>query len=255
VLYDIVNSCPKTISFFGIVQRIYTLFSSSTKQWKILLYNMSSLTLKLLSQTRWKSQIESLKAIKFQTPQIRDALLQSTKTSEDPKTKSEANCLANYEMKSFEFLLSMTIWYDILFVVNTISKNLQSKDIHINVAINQLECLVSYFKNYRETGFASAMISSKEIAIKMEIEYIFRAKHIIRRKKQFDENANDETIQSAEESLRIAYFLYIVDQTIYSIQSRFEQFQIYENNFGFLFNFKKLKSLDNDGLQNKCLNL
>jgi hypothetical protein len=172
VLYNIVNSCPKAISFFGIVQRIYTLFSSSIKQWKILLDNMPSLTLKLLSQTRWKSRIESLKTIKFQTPQIRDTLLQSAKTSEDPKTKSETNCLATYEMKSFEFLLSMTIWYDILFAVNTIntiSKNLQSKDIYINVAINQLECLISYFKNYRETGFASAMISSKEIAIKMEI--------------------------------------------------------------------------------------
>jgi hypothetical protein len=31
VLCDITNSCPKAISFFGIVQRIYTLFSSSTK--------------------------------------------------------------------------------------------------------------------------------------------------------------------------------------------------------------------------------
>jgi hypothetical protein len=32
VLCDIFNSCPKAISFFGIVQRIYTLFSSSTKR-------------------------------------------------------------------------------------------------------------------------------------------------------------------------------------------------------------------------------
>jgi hypothetical protein len=30
---------------------------------------------------------------------------------------------------------------------------------------------------------------------------------------------------------------------------------MYENNFGFLFNFKKLKSLNDDSLQNKCLNL
>jgi hypothetical protein len=59
-----------------------------------------SLTLKSLSQTRRKSWIESIKAIKFQTPQIREALLQLAKTSEDPKTKSEANCLKTYEMKS-----------------------------------------------------------------------------------------------------------------------------------------------------------
>jgi hypothetical protein len=49
VLCDIANSCPKAISFFGIVQRIYTLFSSSTKRWKIFLDNVPSLTLKPLS--------------------------------------------------------------------------------------------------------------------------------------------------------------------------------------------------------------
>jgi hypothetical protein len=216
---------------------------------------VSNLTLKPLSQTHWESRIESIKAIKFQTPQIREALLQLAKTSEDPKTKSEANCLATYEIESFEFLLSVTIWYDILFAVNTISKNLQSKDMHIDVVIDQLKCLISYFKTYRENGFASAMISSKEIATIMEIEHVFREKRVSHRKKQFDEDANDETTQSAEKSFRIDYFLYIVDQAIFSIQSRFEQFQIYENIFGFLFNFKTLKSLDNDGLQNKCLNL
>jgi hypothetical protein len=227
VLCDIANSCPKAISFFGIVQRIYTLFSSSTKRWKIFLDNVLSLTLKPLSQTRWKSRIESIKVIKFQTPQIREALLQLA------KTKSEANCLATYEMESFEFLLSMTIWYDILFAINTVSKNLQSKDMHIDVAIDQLEGLISYFKTYRGNEFASAMISSKEIATIMEIEHVFRQRCVSRRKKQFDEDTNDEITQSAEESFRIDYFLYIVDQVISSIQSRFEQFQIYENIFGF----------------------
>jgi len=255
VLCDVANSCPKAISFFGVVQRIYTLFSSSTKRWKILQNNVSSLTLKPLSQTRWESRIESVKAIKFQALEIRDALLQLAKTSEDPKTKSEADCLATYELESFEFLLGMTIWYDILFAVNSVSKNLQSKDMHIDVAIDQLKGLISFFKKYREDGFTSAMISSKEIAIKMEIEPIFHEKRIIRRKKQFDENVNDEITQSAEESFRINYFLYIVDQAISSIESRFEQFQIYEDIFGFLFNFEKLKALDDISLKNYCLNL
>ena len=53
---------------------------------------MSSLTLKPLSQTCWESQIESVKAIKFQVLEIRDALLQLAKTSEDYKTKSEVDC-------------------------------------------------------------------------------------------------------------------------------------------------------------------
>ena len=77
------------------------------------------------------------------------------------------------------------------------------------------------------------MNSSKEIASKMEIEPIFRENRIIRRKKQFYENVNDETTQSTEEYFRINYFLYIVDQTISSIESSFEQFQMYENIFWF----------------------
>ena len=135
------NSCPKAISFFGVIQRIYTLFSSSTKRWKILQDNVSGLTLKSLSQTHWESRIESVKVIKFQAPQIRDALLQLAQTSEDPKIKSEADCLATYEIESFEFLLGMNIWYDILFAVNSVSKNLQLKDMHINVSSLTLKSL------------------------------------------------------------------------------------------------------------------
>ena len=105
---------------------------------------MTDLTFKPLSHTCWESRIEIVKAIKFQVLEIRDALLQLAKTSEDPKTESEADCLATYEIESFEFLLAMTIWYDILFVVNSVSKNLQSKNMHIDVAIDQLKGLMSF---------------------------------------------------------------------------------------------------------------
>ena len=67
-------------------------------------------------------------------------MLQLAKTSEDP------DCLATYELESFEFLLGMTIWYGILFAVNSVSKNLQSKDMHIDVAMNQLKGLIYFFK-------------------------------------------------------------------------------------------------------------
>ena len=255
VLCDIANSCSKAISFFGVLQRIYSLFSSSTKRWKILQDNISMLTLKSLSQTRWESRIESVKAIKYQTPKIRDALIQLTKISEDPKTKSEATCLATYEIENFEFLLGMNIWYDILFAVNTVSKNLQSKDMHIDVAIDQLKGLISFLESYRENGFYSALISLKDIALEMEIEPVFREKPKIFRKKQFGDTSENAVTLSTEESFRIEYFLFIVDLAISSIKSRFEQFKIYENIFGFLFCFKKLKSLDDDSLKSYCLNL
>ena len=61
-----------------------------------------------------------MKAVRFQTLQIRDALFELVEVSDDPKIKSEANCLANYELENIKFLLGMTIWYDILFAVNLV---------------------------------------------------------------------------------------------------------------------------------------
>ena len=255
VLCDIASSCPRAISFFGVLQRIYTLFSSSPKRWKVLQNNIPNLTVKSLSQTRWESRIESVKAIRFQAPKIRDALLELAETSDDPKIKSEARCLAVYELENFEFLLGMTIWYDILFAVNSISKNLQKEDMEMNVAIAQLNGLISFFEKYRESGFIDAMISTKEIASEMEIEPKFQERRVIRRTKQFDENDEEERSQSVEDLFRINYFIYIVDQIISSIKSIFEQFKEYENICGFLFNFEKLKSLDEDSLKGHCLNL
>lgn len=59
-----------------------------------------NLTVKSLSQTRWESRIENVKAIKFQAPQIRDALLELAEISEDSKIKSEVKCLATYELEN-----------------------------------------------------------------------------------------------------------------------------------------------------------
>lgn len=71
------------------VKRIYRISFSSTKRQKILLDHIPSLTLKSLSQTCWKTRIESVKAIRFQSSQLRDALLNLGEVNDEPKIKSE----------------------------------------------------------------------------------------------------------------------------------------------------------------------
>ncbi|KAL5577798.1 hypothetical protein UlMin_019497 [Ulmus minor] len=207
VLCDITTSSPKAVSFFGVLQRIYSLFSSLPKRWQMLQNNIYNLTVKSLPQTFWESHIESVKTIRFHISKIRD---------------SEARCSATYEMENFEFLLGMIIWYDMLFAINEVSKNLQHQDMHIDIVMDQLKGLVSFFEKYRKNGFTYAMITTKEVAKEMEIKPKFCEKRVI---------------------------------PIYSLRSIFEQCQAYENIFGFLFNFKKLKSLDENVLKINCLKL
>jgi hypothetical protein len=47
-LCDMSKSCGKAKNFFGIIQRIYTIFAKSTKRWKILKDNLTGLILKPL---------------------------------------------------------------------------------------------------------------------------------------------------------------------------------------------------------------
>jgi len=117
--------------------------------------------------------------------------------------------------------------------------------------------LISFFTKYRETSFPNALESAKEIACEMDVEPTFRTKRKIKRKRQFDETPEDESIasQSTEESIRINYFLSIVDQAIASLTKRFEQYQGYEKTFGFLFTSKKLCSLDDKSLLSSCARL
>ena len=58
---------------------------------------------------------------------------------------------------------------------------------------------------------------------------------------------------SPEEFFRVNYFIYIVDKAISLVESRFEQFKLYEDIFGFLLNIHKLKLLDVDNLKKNYL--
>jgi hypothetical protein len=100
-LFDMAQTCGKAKDFFGIIQRIYTIFAKSTKKWQIHKDNITGLTLKSVSATRWESRVESVKAIRFQCGDIREALLQVADIDNDPKTSSEASGLANNELGEY----------------------------------------------------------------------------------------------------------------------------------------------------------
>ncbi|CAN1189550.1 hypothetical protein LINPERPRIM_LOCUS24546, partial [Linum perenne] len=92
----------------------------------------------------------------------------------------------------------------------------------------------------------------------MEVDPVFPRRREIKRKKHFDEVQNDVSNRaslSREESFRVSYFLYVVDQAISSLSRRFEQYENFESIFGFLFSSKKLYSLDDTCLKSSCIHI
>ncbi|KAK3188683.1 hypothetical protein Dsin_028244 [Dipteronia sinensis] len=121
----------------------------STKRWEILKNHVKyrdgkGLTLKSWLETRWQSRVSSVKAIRFQAPQIKNSLIHLMENSDDATTVSDAQSLAKY--LKFDFLVSMVIWYEILNKVNKVSEVLWKKDMNIDDAISLLNGLITYFE-------------------------------------------------------------------------------------------------------------
>ncbi|XP_066392423.1 uncharacterized protein [Miscanthus floridulus] len=173
---DDVRGQGKAISFFGVIQRIYALFSCSTKRWKILTDNVERFTVKPLSDTRWESRIKSVQPIRYQAPQIRSALQEVERTSsDDPKAVSDAQSLVT-ALENFEFLVGMVIWDDILSTINMVSKKLQSPIVSLDGTLKQIEGVITYFQDYRDTGFSASIETAKSIASSMDVEPTFPTK-------------------------------------------------------------------------------
>lgn len=114
LLGDMASVVPMAITFFGTIQRLYTLFSGSGQRWHILMKHLTNLTLKPLSDTRWECRVNAVKPIRFDLDKIKEL----NEVTEDSQIKSESNSLLEHGI-NFEFVLSTVIWYDLLSKVNT----------------------------------------------------------------------------------------------------------------------------------------
>jgi hypothetical protein len=251
VLGDIAKSSSKAVHFFGTLQKIYTTFAGSTSRWSILKQYVTSLTPKPLSETRWECRIDSVKAIRFQIPNFRDAL--NALANHDNKLKAKTLALIKHITK-FEFLVSVIIWYDLLAKVNFASKIMQSKTMHIDMARSHLKEVVLFFEEYRNSGMSNAVSKAKEMALELDIEPEFLSSYQGKKRKLFEYEGEDAPTTTAEDNFRINYFLQIIDTAITSLQKRFEIYDKHKNIFGFLY-MNELENLNETEILNGCKNL
>ncbi|KAL0352171.1 UNVERIFIED_CONTAM: hypothetical protein Scaly_1605800 [Sesamum calycinum] len=76
------------------------------------------------------------------------------------------------------------------------------------------------------------------------LEPTFPVKRRVLRKKEYDENIDDGDVWSLDKVFEYDYFNVITDTAISSLRNRFEELKRFESIFGFLFDSKRLKSVD-----------
>ncbi|XP_050063108.1 uncharacterized protein LOC114126534 [Aphis gossypii] len=136
--------------------------------------------------------------------EVIEALEEVSETTNDPKTKYEAHSLVVNELESYEFILSLVIWYEILVEVNIVSKHLQSENIDLEIGTKLLDGLMTFLENYRENGFEKAKKTAKEIALSINIECTFKIKRVRKTKTFFEyEETKDKNTNDAELDLQI----------------------------------------------------
>ena len=70
-----VSCCPSVVTYFGVLQETYNLFSSSPGRWEILKECLGGTSIHSLSQTRWSARIDAVKGFAKNVKGIQSALV------------------------------------------------------------------------------------------------------------------------------------------------------------------------------------
>ena len=154
-------------------------------------------------------------------------------------------------------MVSIVLWYNILFEINITSKQLQSKDLDIHSAVQQLHHTKAYLVDCRsDIGFERVLVDAAEIAKDLEIPPTFEAvPRLRRRKKQFAYEAEDEPVQDQKQNFKVNFFFAILDTAIRSVEERFEQMRTIESVFGFLYHIQSLQNKTSQEILECCMKL
>lgn len=263
VVNDAARSSVESTNFFDLAHQVYVFFAGSTRRWDKLTKHVKDFTVKRMSDTRWESRVEALKPLRYQLGDVYDALMdihgdKSFTGSSGNTTRTEAKNLAESICK-FDFIVSLVVWYDILFAVNISSKILQDTHLDVDTAIDQLQATKEFLTKRRsEEKFQDVLVASYGIAEELEIEdpkFAGEGKRVRKAKRQFEYEGIDNPIRDAKEKFKVEFYYRCLDTAINSVEERFEQLQNVRSIFGFICNIYDLRTKTEPYIRKHCLTL
>lgn len=214
---------------------------------------MPNLTLKSVSETRWESRVKAIRPLRFQFLEICKSLHDLVEdSSRDMNTKHSAGSLLD-KIKTFKFICSIIIWYDVLTKVNIVSKMVQNPNTTLNECHKEIKSLIIYFTKKRsDEYFEIFMNEAVAEAEKNDVEQTFPLLRQRKTKRQFSYESTDESVLDPKQKFKISFYFQILDTTIQSLQRRFEGIDKCNDLFGFLGDFQNLES---DVIKRSCIDL
>lgn len=110
----------------------------------------------------------------------------------DPKETSEAKSL-KYSLASFDFIISLVVWHDVFFQVNSVSSTMQSANNDLLTVTQPLGKCQTFLKEYSEIGF-TGLCNSQKHTEDLEIETVYKKQPERNKKLQFGYESQDEAL-------------------------------------------------------------
>lgn len=240
------SACTEASHVFGIVQRIFCFFVSSTMRWEIMKKHTKS-NLKGTSQTRWSAKAEAVAALTNNLAKVTQALEEIRDGSFPPETKSDAKSLL-IAILDFRFILNLVIWDCVLKEINRVNTEIQKKDIILTRSICLMEGLRNTLQRLRTSGFEGWFEEATIIAGTMSVEAVLKQGRIAKRKRMADELAEDES-RTLSSNQRFTQAINIIfDRILMELDARIKSSKILNEDFAFL-NGRELMQISNSELR------
>lgn len=219
---------PQAITFFGILEKLFTFFSCSTHRWSVLKEHVN-ITIKRHAETRWSSKADAVKAVSSQLNEIIACLEKLRDTpSETVETREDAAILIN-GLETFDFICLLYFWAEILPAINHSQKVLQIEGVSFHSALLLLQTLEDQLGNWR-TNLCDIVI---EKSVKKCEEWgVETDKRPRKKRKMPGEHADDVVLNSRQEIKRC--LIEIIDKLSAEMRDRFTHLSELEKRFGYL---------------------
>ncbi|XP_069823176.1 zinc finger MYM-type protein 1-like [Dendropsophus ebraccatus] len=232
VLIDAVCALCSVKNFFGTLETLYLFLTSSLPRYRILeeeqnkILEGTVLTLKRLSDTRWASRKQATEAVIKSLPAIVEALCRiKTHNASTPKTAAEADGLVA-KLTTYEFKLMLVFWNTLLSKTYVLSNYLQKESLDINTAVHLIDACMTQIRELRsDEAFAAIENAAMDLATKCNHTTSYHEGKVRKRKRFFDENAEDEPIVDSRARFRTEVFYYIIDVFVEQFEHRFSDFR------------------------------